>query len=69
MCFKVAEIDNLALIMFITLKVNFNQGGFKWSEPERARTMAGKCIECLQKVQAKFYYICPSALPVPTLVQ
>ena len=54
MCFKVAEINNLALIMFITLKVNFNQGGFKWVESERARTIAGKCIECLQKVQAKF---------------
>ena len=53
-CFRGAENNNLTLIMFTPLKVNFNQGGCKWAEPERACWMAGKCIKCLPKMQAKF---------------
>ena len=53
-CFREAEINNLTLIMFITMKVNFNQSGCKWAEPERACRVAGKCIKDLSKMQAKF---------------
>ena len=64
-CFMGAEINNLTVVIFIKVKINFNHGGSKWAEAERAHTIAGKCMKCLQilKVQAKLYIYTHSIWP------
>ena len=40
--FKGTEVNNSTEITFMTLKLDFNHGGCKWTGPERARTIVGK---------------------------